>query len=308
METLTSFALPVIRKNDTDLQAHARSDGTDVRFYSESGTPLLFEMQSYDGTTGSGIWWVHCDSISNAENDFSIRMTYGDASLSTDASSRNVWPGHATVVHLDGGAHDSGPEARTLTEYGTATYSAGLFGNAYDSPEGSYFNLGTESDSTGIQAFSYWVKYTSAASTQSVVFESKYHYNDVCNGNIRHAWNWGGTSISANVWHYVYFFSQPDVAQIVIDGVNYGLTGGKSGINAAQTFLGGYGSGYSSNPDGIQIAEFRWTNRNDAGTASAARMLYDYNLLLNHSTYVNYSAESAQLPILPWVFDPVSVL
>ena len=88
-------------------------------------------------------------------------MTYGDASLSTDASSQKSGAGLAAVC-TSTGRTDSGPEARNpyildpdlSIRHVRQVYNAERF----------VLQSGTESID-GFRRFSYWVKYTAAAST-----------------------------------------------------------------------------------------------------------------------------------------------
>lgn len=96
---------------DSDLASHARSDGFDILFTKVDGTtPLDYEREYFNNTTGELIAWVQTDVSSSS--DTVLFMYYGNASMSTDQSTTTgVWDDDfVSVLHLDespanGGTH-----------------------------------------------------------------------------------------------------------------------------------------------------------------------------------------------------------
>jgi hypothetical protein len=80
------------------------SNGYDVRPYSDSAltSPLTYELERYNGSTGEVVMWVKIASIDVGSV---VYLAYGDSSLSTDGSSTNTWSNSFTAVwHLKDGS------------------------------------------------------------------------------------------------------------------------------------------------------------------------------------------------------------
>lgn len=91
---LTGFPVLVRMINDRAMASRVSSaSGFDVAFETSDGTTLPFELDFYDSATGTGAWWVKVPSISSTTGA-TIRMTYGDSSITTDqsAAASSVWP------------------------------------------------------------------------------------------------------------------------------------------------------------------------------------------------------------------------
>ena len=99
--TLSNFPALVKMSGDTTMAARiASSSGYDVGFTTLGGTTLAFELDYYDQSTGSGAWWVKIPSLPS-ENTTTIKMLYGDATLTTDQSTpATVWAGYSAVCHM----------------------------------------------------------------------------------------------------------------------------------------------------------------------------------------------------------------
>lgn len=80
------------------------SSGYDIGFYSDAAltTKLNWETESWDGTTGTVVYWVNVPSITTGTV---IYMAYGDASITTDQSNATaVWDSnHKGVYHMRDG-------------------------------------------------------------------------------------------------------------------------------------------------------------------------------------------------------------
>lgn len=107
----------------------ANANGYDIRFYSDSGltTALTFERVTYSASAGTGEFHVLVASMADA---LTIYIGYGDAALSSDASSTSVWDSdYKGVWHLGDGSSlsltDSTSGAQTLSNNNTATATAG---------------------------------------------------------------------------------------------------------------------------------------------------------------------------------------
>lgn len=79
--------------------------GFDIRPYSDTSctTPLTYELERYNASTGEVIMWVKIASLSSSV-DTVIYLGYGDSSLTTDGSSTATWSNNfVSVYHLKDG-------------------------------------------------------------------------------------------------------------------------------------------------------------------------------------------------------------
>lgn len=100
--TLTNFPALVRISNDAGMKARiANANGYDVAFQDAGGNALAFELDFYDANTGSGAWWVRVPTLESS-GPTTIRMTYGNASVTTNQSdAATVWADYETVLHLN---------------------------------------------------------------------------------------------------------------------------------------------------------------------------------------------------------------
>lgn len=98
--SLTNFPVLVRIQNDRMKKRISSPYGYDVAFR-QNETNLAFDLDFYDSSTGTGAWWVQVPSLpSNAVS--TIRMIYGDSSISTNQSSpATVWADYAYVYHFN---------------------------------------------------------------------------------------------------------------------------------------------------------------------------------------------------------------
>lgn len=75
----------------------ANANGYDIRFYSDSGltTALTFERVTYSASAGTGEFHVFVASMADA---VTVYIGYGDAALSSDASSTSTWNSNYKIV------------------------------------------------------------------------------------------------------------------------------------------------------------------------------------------------------------------
>lgn len=95
--TLTNF--PVLVKSNATFNI-GTSTGYDVHFQDMSGNELAYDLDYYDSVTGNGAWWIKIPSLSSS-NPTSIKMLYGDSSVTTNGSTpATVWTNYLTVYHF----------------------------------------------------------------------------------------------------------------------------------------------------------------------------------------------------------------
>ena len=96
--TLTNF--PALVKCNSTFHIGTQT-GYDVHFQDLSGNELYYDLDYYDSVTGNGAWWVQIPSLSSSGTT-SIKMLYGDSSVSTNGSTPlTVWADYAAVYHLN---------------------------------------------------------------------------------------------------------------------------------------------------------------------------------------------------------------
>ncbi len=79
----------------------ANANGFDIGFYADSGgtIKLKWEVEKYDGTTGTLIAWVKIPSVSNT-TDTVFYLMYGDSSINTNQSDPvNTWDTNFKAVY-----------------------------------------------------------------------------------------------------------------------------------------------------------------------------------------------------------------
>lgn len=106
------------------------ASGYDIRPYSDSAltTPLAYELERYNASTGEVIMWVKVASLSSSTTP--IYLKYGDSSLTTDASSTTTWSNSFVgVIHLKDGT-------TLITTDSTATISGSVVGGAVTATAG----------------------------------------------------------------------------------------------------------------------------------------------------------------------------
>ncbi len=122
-ETLTNFPVLVRIQNDRMRSRILSPYGWDVCFELD-GTRLPFELDWYDAGSGSGAWWVQMPTLSSSAPT-SIKMLYGDSSITTNQSDPNtVWADYHLVYHFADTANirsSVGSFTATLNE-GTRTW------------------------------------------------------------------------------------------------------------------------------------------------------------------------------------------
>ena len=170
--SLSDFPVALLRASDTDISAHARSDGRDLVVTSADATTLLdSELASFDAGSGTLEIWARIPTLPLAGST-TLYLYYGGAPTPTSAAT--VWSataGFASVWHLSTeagtGAADSAPLGNHLSVQNTDTSpaaSAGIAG-AGRSPTVSTDRLQhTDNNSLDFASasfsFSVWVRET----------------------------------------------------------------------------------------------------------------------------------------------------
>jgi hypothetical protein len=116
--------------------AQAQSDGRDIRFTTQAGFPLSYQIEQWDAVAGTAAVWIKIPSISaNASQE--VKMYWGKTGVLTESSGPNVFNtanGYVSVMHLNGNVQDS--TGLTSPVNGGASASTAMIGS-------SAMNLGT---------------------------------------------------------------------------------------------------------------------------------------------------------------------
>jgi hypothetical protein len=126
----------------TGLWANCNSDGSDIRFTSDSaGTiPLHMELQNWNIATPTATFYINIPSV-NASTDTTIYVWYGNSGATAPAASDATWgsqgvwdSNYVGVWHMDeaAGANllDSTANGYTLPQVGSPGAAAGMVGGA----------------------------------------------------------------------------------------------------------------------------------------------------------------------------------
>jgi hypothetical protein len=109
---VTHFPLLVLL-DSTFAFGQARSDGSDIRFAKQDGTPLHFQVAQWDPAAKEAVVWVSVDTVYPASATQFITMSWGNAGVANASNGPSVFDtayGFAGVWHLDD----------TATAFGTA--------------------------------------------------------------------------------------------------------------------------------------------------------------------------------------------
>jgi hypothetical protein len=167
--TLSHFPVLVSLSSDSDLAAHARSDGYDILFTSSDGTTKLdHEIESYTTATGALVAWVRIPSLSNSA-DTDIYMYYGNASATDQQNKTGVWSDGGSnyykgVWHLHNNNFNDSTSNGNNGANGGSTDAAGMFAGGRSFDGNDYIQVSGLLGQPANVTLSAWVKLTSADS------------------------------------------------------------------------------------------------------------------------------------------------
>jgi hypothetical protein len=165
--------------------AQAQSGGRDIRFTKSDGTPLSYEIETWDSAAGEAVLWVRVDTVYGNNETQAITMCWGlrstgsaaaslsnsEAVFGTAAGFQGVWHlGDQTRTAIDATEnHYSGTYAGSLPSRVPGVIGAGqLFGGSGDYADmGNVLNIGSSSFS-----ISAWIKRGNASTVQAIAGKS----------------------------------------------------------------------------------------------------------------------------------------
>jgi hypothetical protein len=179
--SVTDFPVLVRLTNSNFKFAEARSAGEDVRFTKSDGTPLPYEIETWDSAGGTAAIWVRVDTVFGDNGTQSITMCFGNSSSVSQSNGaavfdtlngfRGVWHlADRTAAAVDATANNcSGTYAGNLPNCvpGAIGDAQSLDGSGDFSDMGSVLDLGS-----GSLSISAWVRRGNASTVQAIAGKS----------------------------------------------------------------------------------------------------------------------------------------
>jgi len=214
---------------------HVENPGAyDIIFTDTDGNKLDHEIESYDGLSGEFIAWVRIPVLS-ASAATTIKMLYGNPSVSTDPSLTSVWTSnYKGVWHLNGSDYS---DATVYSNDGTSNNTSAIAGKIAGARDfngsSSYISVLTNGfvANDNNQTISIWANYPVAPSGNRNLISFQHDAAGSAiqlgfRGGNAVAWKWGGTvlanggsSPSINSWHYYVYTYDGTTSSIYIDGI-----------------------------------------------------------------------------------------
>ena len=125
----TNFPLLVRLDKDFFDFSQAKSNGEDIRFATNAGVPLSYQIEDWNSSTGTASIWVKIPTLKGNARQV-VMVFWGNAAAATESNGGAVFSGtngYLSVFHMNDPTKD---EVRTLTATNSGTTaSAGLIGN-----------------------------------------------------------------------------------------------------------------------------------------------------------------------------------
>ena len=140
---LTDFPV-LIRLNSSNFNfSQANSSGNDIRFATETNTPLSYEIERWDASAQRAEIWVLVPSIQGSNSTQNIRMYWGNSGASSESNANAVFPTSNNFVGVWHVGDESGINERPNAVSGAPTAKlanhGGTFGDGgnYVIPDGA---------------------------------------------------------------------------------------------------------------------------------------------------------------------------
>ncbi|MGA2505848.1 MAG: DUF2341 domain-containing protein [Chitinispirillaceae bacterium] len=251
--------------------AQAKTDGRDLRFTKNDGTPLPYEIERYDAGSSRAEIWVKTDTIYGNDGMQSITMYWGNPAAASESNGGAVFDtaaGFAGVWHLGENGdsiYDATGNAFNGKKYGSSA-APGMIGNSELFANSNYIRISGLLNRPSNVTLSAWVRSdTSAGRGQDIVsigdaalirFDDVngfgtggfYHDNPVVNDSMYGRVS-SGRYLAKTGWHYLAFSinSASHVQTFYIDGVECASTQDVNPIYYAglgtDTYIGIHGNG-----------------------------------------------------------------
>ena len=297
---LISFTDPLLRSVANGGHV-SNANGYDIIFTDQNGSKLDHELESYNPATGEYIGWVRLPLLSNSSTT-TIKMLYGNPSVTTDQSVVTVWTSNFKGVwHLNGSDYTDATEySNDGTQNATSNVTGQIAGGRGFNGSNSYIQVGTNGfvPNDNNQTISIWGYYTTSPSGNRnlISFQNATAGSAIqlgFRGGNAVAWKWGGATLasagaapSPNAWHYYVYTYDGTTSRIYIDGVEKG-----NSTVAPQTALPSEGNIGRYNP-GEYFSGNLDEPRFSISPKSAGWILTEYNNQSNPSGFISLGSET----------------
>jgi autotransporter-associated beta strand protein len=210
--------------------AQAQSDGRDIRFTTQAGAPLSYQIEQWDAANSAAAVWIKIPSISaNARQE--VKMYWGKTEVASESNGLNVFNsanGYVSVMHLNETVADS-VGTLTPTNIGT-TVTNSLIGKGRTFVDGNGVNCGDNLTSlpSGNVPHSTGVWFRSNTSGFDIFdwgredLGKKVQIRLISPPQINIDGNFAGvnsnTILSTSQWHYIVNTYSSGTSRIYIDG------------------------------------------------------------------------------------------
>ncbi|MDD1664353.1 MAG: DUF2341 domain-containing protein, partial [Methanomicrobiales archaeon] len=170
--TQSDFPVLINLASDTNLSAHALSNGDDIFFTDSDGNKIPHEIESYTSGSGALVAWVKVPSVSSAENT-SIFMYYGNSGAPSQQNPTSVWDGNFKGVwHLNNSFSDSTFSHNDGTNQGTTNIAAKIAnGRAFDGSSQYITTSSTDLEAATDFTITAWFNPASTSSARHLIWE-----------------------------------------------------------------------------------------------------------------------------------------
>lgn len=210
------------------------SNGYDIIFTDSNNNQLDHELEYYDPVSGEYVGWVRIPVLS-ASSTTTINIIYGNATISSDPSSEEVWTSnYKGVWHLNETDYsDATQYSNDGTNNNTSDITGIIAGGRGFNGTDSYIQVTTTGfvPNDNNQTISIWANYATApsGSRNLISFQNTGASSAIqlgFRGGNAVAWKWGGVvlanggaSPSTNNWHYYVYTYDGTNSRLYIDGV-----------------------------------------------------------------------------------------
>jgi hypothetical protein len=284
------FDFPVlVRLNNGNFSfSHALTNGDDIRFSKENGSPLACEIERWDPVAGHAEVWVKVDTVYGNDSTQSITMYWGNSNASGTSNSAAVFDtaaGFAGVWHMGengDSVHDATADAFHGANSGSAM-AAGVIGNSRKFADGNYLKISGLLKSPSSVTLSAWVQSEKPAGGQDVIsigdavmirldylggkgVSGWYHNSPITSDDSKYAIDSSGRYLANTGWHYLTFSisAETHVQTLYIDGEKCAVSNDVNPIYYAglgvDTYIGIHGNGKTNYNFAGQIDEVRASN------------------------------------------------
>jgi hypothetical protein len=266
-----NFPALVRLNNDNFTFTQALTNGDDICFTKENGSPLAYEIELWDAAIGKAVIWVNVDTVYGNDSSHYFIMYWGNPDASGNSNGTAVFDtaaGFAGVWHLNENGENvvdaTGNACHGRNSGSTAV--AGIIGNARNFANGNHIRVSGLLMSPPNVTLSAWVRSdTSLARGQDIVsigdavlirFDDIlgmgtagcYHNTALVNDS-NYARVQSGRYLAKTGWHYLVFSvdAETHAQTLYIDGVQSAVSHDVNPINyaglGADTYFGIHGNG-----------------------------------------------------------------